>query len=131
MAVGGARLDRDELPAAELERHGLERERREVDPQGVVLAAVEGRELVQQPRLGADPVVLHPRAQLREGGAVGLGRLGDREQGQAQRRLERGGGGEPGAARDVAPEAQARAAQRHARGLQLGRRPAHEGPPAP
>jgi hypothetical protein len=58
--VLGAGLERGKLPAAELERHGLEPEAREVDPQRVPGLAEQARELVEQAGLRADPVVLDP-----------------------------------------------------------------------
>ena len=70
--VRGARVDGGELPALQVERDALDRERREVDPQRLALGAEQRGELVEQPGLGADPVVLDPRAQLRQLDPVGL-----------------------------------------------------------
>ena len=128
--VRGAGVDRDELPAAQVERHRLDRERREVDPQRVALGAEQRRELVEQPGLGADPVVLDPRAELRQLDPVGL--LGARhaEQGEAQRRLERRRGGQPGPAGDVAREGDAGRHELDAGGGELGHDAARERAPA-
>ena len=82
--VLGAGVERDEPPVAEVERHGGDVERGEVDPDRLAVAAAERGELVEQAGLRADPVVLDPRAELRQLDAVGLGRAGDREQREAR-----------------------------------------------
>ncbi len=130
MVVGGAGVDRHQLPAAQVERDGLDRERGEVDAQRVALLAQQRGDLVEQPGLGADPVVLDPRAELRQLQPVGL--LGPRhaEQREAQRRLQRRRGGQAGAARDVAGEAHARRDQRDPARGELGDDAAREGAPA-
>ena len=130
VAVLRARVERHEPPVAELERHGSQLERGEVDPQRRARAAVQRRELVEQARLRPDPVVLDARAEPGQLGAVGLVRAGDGEQRQAERGLERRRGGQAGALRDVARERQPRAADLDARRAQLRHRPAHERPPA-
>ena len=95
---------------------------REVDPERVPGLAAQRRELVEQAGLGADPVVLDARAELGELAPVGrLGLAGEREQREAERRLQRGRGGEPGAAREVALDLQA--ARRAARSRRRAARP--------
>ena len=131
VAVLGAGVERHEPPVAELERHGLELERarsRSAAPRPARLQ--QRRELVEQPGLGADPVVLDARAEPRQLGAVGLLGAGEREQREAERGLERRGGGEAGALRDVAGERQPRARHVDAGGAQLRDRAAHERAPA-
>ena len=89
--MGGAGVERHERPVAELERHRLDLQRREVDPDRVAGLAAQRRELVEQAGLGADPVVLHARAQLGQLAPVGrLGLARDGEQREAQRGLQRG-----------------------------------------
>src|SRR4051812_567844 len=130
MRVGRARVGGDELPAAQLERHGLQVERLEVDPQRAALLTEQRCELVEQAGLGADPVVLHARAQLRQLDAVRLARAGDAEQREAQRRLERGRGAEARAARHVGLDHQPGGSELDAGGGQLRHRAAHERAPA-
>src|SRR5204862_4682117 len=124
--VRGAGIERHELPVAELEPHGAKLERAEVDAKRVAVLAAQRRELVEQAGLGADPVVLHARAELRELDPV----PGVLDQRQAERRLERGGRGEPGAMGEVALDLERRAADLVAGGAQLGDRAADEGAPA-
>ena len=105
---------------------------REVDAQDVGFLAQQRRELVQQPGLGADPVVLHARAELRQLAQVlRRGVAGEGQQRERQRGLERGARGEPAPARQVAGEHEMRRPQLVARRLQLGDHPAVEVLPAP
>jgi hypothetical protein len=53
-------------PVAEPQRHGLQRERAQVERERVAVAPAQHGELVEQPGPRADPVVLHARAQARE-----------------------------------------------------------------
>ena len=78
--------------------------------------------------MGAQPLVLHARAQPRQLAAVELG-AGEAEQSQAQRDLQGGRRGEPRIARDLAVDFQIGAAECHARAQQLGSDPAHERAP--
>ena len=130
--VGRARVGGDELPAAELERHGLDRERLEVDPQRAALLAEQRRELVEQAGLGADPVVLDARAQL---GQLDVGRAPRRPRRRAARgtarprarpRSERP---EPCAARRLDDRSRAGASSTPA-AVELRHRAAHERAPA-
>jgi len=125
--VGGAGVQRDELPVAELQRHGHHREGAEVDPQRMPRLAAQHRELVEQAGLRPDPVVLDARAQLRQPDPIGVLILDER---QAQRGAERRGGGEAGAVREVAVDDESARTQDVPRGLQPGDGAAHERPPA-
>ena len=90
LVVAGARqrpgiagVDRHQPPAAgEHERHRLDGEIGKVDAQRRVGLAVERGELVEQAGVGAQPLVLHARAQPRQLATVELG-AGEAEQGQA------------------------------------------------
>ena len=67
MRVGRAGVERDELPVAEVERDAARP--RACGSRSAARGRAreqQRRELVQQAGLGADPVVLHPRAQLGE-----------------------------------------------------------------
>ncbi len=130
MALAG--VEHDQAPAAEPQRHGLELERGEVDQQRRVGLAVERGELVEQSSLGAHPLVLHTRAHARElepAGFVGVD-PGEREQREAEGDLERGRGGEPGAARQIAADLERGAAHVDAEHLELGGHADHERAPA-
>ncbi len=148
-----AGVEHDEPPVAEQQRHGLDVERAEVDAQRGVGRAVERGELVEQAGVGSDPVVLDARAQPRDVGAVqrtdaavmpavallaalvcAVARCAraraELDQGEAQRDLERGGGGEAGAGRQLAGEVDAGADEREAFAGELGDGPVHERAPA-
>ena len=58
-----AGVDQDEPPAIQSQRHWVDLERLKVDAQGRVHGAAERCQLIEHPRLGAHPVVLHTRAQ--------------------------------------------------------------------
>ena len=90
VAVMLAGVERHELPIPklELDRHHLQRAK--VDPQGAVALAEQRGELVEQAGLRPDPLVLDPRAKLRELDPIGLVRAGDRDQRERQGDLERG-----------------------------------------
>jgi len=116
----------DQLERAELELHRRGLERAKVDPQRAVVLAEQRCELVEQARLGADPVVLDLRADLassiRSGSGVSV--RGD------QRKRQRGPRAPPtttaATARHVSRDVHARGADRHAGALQLRDRAAHE-----
>ena len=59
-------VEHDQAPVPEQQRHGLDLQAREVDAQRRVGTTEQRCELVEQPRVRADPVVLHARAQSRE-----------------------------------------------------------------
>ncbi len=120
-------------PVAQRERHGIELERGEVDPQRVTGLAAQRRELVEQAGLRADPVVLDATAEAGELAprvTAGIGLAGEREQRERERRLQRGRGGEAGALVEVALDRQRARAQRVAGVAQLGDGAADEGAPA-
>ena len=73
MRVALARVERDELEAAERERDRAHLEGAEVDQQRAAALAEERGDLVEQAGLRADPVVLDPRAEPRELEARRLG----------------------------------------------------------
>jgi len=73
MGVALAGVHYHQSPAAESERHRLDRQHREVDQQRCVGFAEQRRELVEQARSRANPLALHARAQLRDLQAVKLG----------------------------------------------------------
>ena len=86
--VAGAGVERDEPPVAEVERD-RRRPRASGSRSAARAPARDSRrgELVEQAGLLADPLVLHPRAQLGELAQVLRRRLaGQPEQGQAERR---------------------------------------------
>ena len=109
----------------------LDVERAEVDPQHVRRRRdSSAASLVEQAGLRAHPLVLDPRAQLGQrlaGPPAGLAA----EQRERERGLERGGGGEPAAAREVAGDRQVRGRERRSPAARSSRdHPAHEGAPA-
>ena len=128
--VRRAGVERHERVAAQVERHRLERERREVDPHRVPRLAVQRRELVEQSGAGADVEVLHARAQLRQ---LDVGPRAPPHQrppgapGPARR--ERCGGREPRAAGEVAFDGQPAGAHARTRRLPARHRAVHERSP--
>jgi hypothetical protein len=84
-----AGVQRDQLELAELEWHLRHLQRAEVDPQCVIVLAEQRRELVEQARLRADPVVLDLRADLRQLDPVRLGNARQCDQRERERDLER------------------------------------------
>ena len=125
----GTGVDGDQPPLTEPQRHRRDREVARVESQRVAGPAEERRELVEETRLRADPVVLDPGAEARQHAAVGLGAAAVLEQRERERHLERGGRREPGPARHVAADRQLGAPKAVAGALQLRHRPAHEGCP--
>ena len=87
-----AGVERHQPVTAELERAPADLERAEVDPHRPIALAEQRGELVEQTGLRADPVVLDPRAELRQLDPVELRRVGERDQRERQRDLERGRG---------------------------------------
>ena len=104
--MAGAGVQRHEPPAAELERHLVDREAADVEPERVLALAEQGGELVEQPGPGADPVVLHPGAELRELAPVGLVEPAVGQQRQRQRDLDGRARRQPRAAGQVAADGQ-------------------------
>ena len=86
------RVERDQPVVAEVQRHRLHAQRAEVDSQRPVGLAEQRGDLVEQAGLGADPIVLDPRAGLGQVHPVGLGNAGQPDQGKGQADLERGRG---------------------------------------
>ena len=125
MRVALAGVQHDQAPVAQAQRHVLDVERLEVDEQRAVLPTEQRGELVEQSGVRSHPVVLHARAQARERQAaraalaLAVSRriasqrrqalAGQRQQREAQRDLQRRRRGQPGAARQVAVDLQARA----------------------
>src|SRR5207244_1398619 len=91
---------------------------------------VERGELVQKTGPRADPLVLHPRAEPRQLPAVdGLG-VREREQGEAERDLERSRRGKAGAPGHRPGDLDAGATERQSGAPELADRTAHERAPA-
>src|SRR4051794_26091935 len=128
--VGGAGSEGERAPVPKVERPAVDLQRAEVDPQRLSVLAAQRRKLVEQAGLGADPVVLHPRAELGELHPVARVLPGEAEQREAEGGLERGAGGEPRAVREVALDRHPAGGQGGPGGLQLGPGAGPEGRPA-
>ncbi len=128
--VSFAGVERHQPVAVELERHRLNGQRPEVDPQRAVALSEQRRELIQQAGLRADPIVLDPRAELRELDPIGLRRAGEPDQRERQRDLERRRGRQPGSLWHVAADLEPGPRHRDPDPLQLAHGAAHECAPA-
>ena len=84
-----AGIQGDQMPAVQPQGHRLDVEGAEVDPQDRPRGAEQARELVQQAGLRPNPFVLDPGADLGQSPPVRAFGLGEAEQGQAERNLER------------------------------------------
>ena len=125
--VRGAGVERDQLPVAEVERVRLDVERAEVDPQHVagrdISEAIWSSRPVSAPTQSFSTREHSLASCLRSSG-------GAAEQRERERGLERRGGREPAAARQVAGDLQPRGRDLEAGGAQLGHHPARERAPA-
>ena len=125
--VGGAGVERHELPVAEVERHGLDRQRAEVDPQRVALLARRGR---RAGRAGRSRAPTQSFSTREHSFASSTRSPGSSSSARHSAALQRGGGGQPGAVREVALDREPARADLVAGGAQLGDRAAHERAPA-